>query len=55
MTNLHAIPEGDVIDHDAQGDCVCGPTTSPMKNGDGSIWWLHTHYALRLRGQGAEA
>ena len=44
---IHVLPIGDLIDHDSEGDeCVCGPTSEPVKRDDGSIGWLITHHSL---------
>lgn len=41
--------DGDLIDHDTDGDCICGPTTEPVVRGDGSIVWLVVHHSLDRR------
>lgn len=43
---LHAVPVGDLIEHDSSEDCTCGPTAQPVKRKDGSVGWLHVHHSL---------
>ena len=44
----HVVPINDLIEHDSSGgqDCVCGPTTEPVKAEGGSTGWLVTHHSL---------
>lgn len=45
--SVHVWPDSDLIDHDLDGDnCVCGPTTDPVKRDDGSVGWVIVHHAL---------
>lgn len=44
--NEHIIPVDDLIDHDPESDCICGPTLKPVARGDGSYGWLLIHHAL---------
>lgn len=44
--SFHVSPRRDLIAHDLSDDCVCGPTTEPVKREDGSIGWVITHHAL---------
>lgn len=47
---IHVLPIGDLIDHDSKGDeCVCGPTSQPVKRDDGSVGWLVVHHSLDRR------
>ena len=46
MNETHVVPRGDVIQHDADGECVCGPRTQPVVRLDGSMGWLVTHASL---------
>lgn len=39
-------PSGDLIEHDLDEDCVCGPRIEPVKRDDGSIGWVYIHHAL---------
>jgi len=40
------VPQLDAIEHDADEDCVCGPTTLPLPTGSGEIWWMIVHHGL---------
>ncbi|MER7814535.1 hypothetical protein [Streptomyces sp. NPDC096153] len=51
MADLHAVPVGDLIEHDTVGACVCGPTDTPVKSDDGSVSWLAVHHSLDGREQ----
>jgi hypothetical protein len=42
----HVVPVDDLVEHDDSEDCVCGPTTEPVKREDGSMGWLVVHHAL---------
>jgi hypothetical protein len=47
VSNVHAAPINDLIDHDLDGDgCVCGPTVEAVRRPDGSNGWLVTHNSL---------
>ncbi|WP_435233347.1 hypothetical protein [Micromonospora aurantiaca (nom. illeg.)] len=48
MSTVHIVPVGDLIAHDSSGgqDCVCGPTTKPVKAEDGSMGWMVVHHSL---------
>lgn len=46
MNELHVIPADDAIVHDTNPDCVCAPTTEPVRRLDGSMGWVHTHHSL---------
>lgn len=44
---IHVEPVNDPIEHDTSGgDCVCGPTTTPVEREDGSMGWVVTHHSL---------
>lgn len=56
MPPVHVIPVNDLVDHEADDDCICGPAADPVKRGDGSIGWVMLHHSLdgreyRERGQ----
>lgn len=51
MTAEHVIPIGDLIDHDTDEDCACGPTAEPVERVDGSVGWLMIHHSLDGREQ----
>lgn len=44
--HLHVVPVADLIDHDHNDECVCGPTSEPVKRDDGSVAWLVIHNSL---------
>jgi len=46
MSGVHVTPINDLIDHDLNDECPCGPTAEPVAADDGSIGWLHTHHSL---------
>ncbi|MFE9461713.1 hypothetical protein [Streptomyces californicus] len=48
MSSVHVAPVGDLIEHDTSGenDCVCGPSSRPVKGDDGSVGWVVTHASL---------
>lgn len=39
---IHIIPHNDLIEHTESEDCVCGPQTTDLSDGQ----WLHTHASL---------
>lgn len=46
---VHVTPEvgSDHIEHDLSEDCVCGPTTEPVKREeDGSVGYVIVHHSL---------
>jgi hypothetical protein len=44
---VHVWPDGDLVDHEVEGDdCVCGVTSEPVARDDGSFGWVNTHHAL---------
>lgn len=47
----HVLPLDDLIVHDADGNCPCGPTRRPERLGDGSQGWVITHHSLDGREQ----
>lgn len=49
--DLHVHPVGDLIEHDLEGDCPCGPTAQPVTRDDGSIGWMQVHHSLDGREQ----
>lgn len=42
----HVVPIGDLMAHQADDDCPCGPVTSPVFRGDGSNGWVVVHSIL---------
>lgn len=43
---IHILPVNDLVDHDSDAECVCGPTAEPVERDDGTIGWLHIHHSL---------
>jgi hypothetical protein len=43
---VHVAPIGDVIAHDLDEDCVCGPSVEIIPNPDGPDGYMWTHHAL---------
>ncbi len=47
VAKIHVSPVNDIIEHDLGSDeCVCGPTSKPVKRDDGSMGWVIVHHAL---------
>lgn len=46
---IHVMPVGDLIQHEAADDCVCGPKTQPIELDDGAIGWMQLHHMLDNR------
>lgn len=46
MTEQHVLPAADLIAHETNDDCPCGPTTAPVGRADGSVGWVVIHYSL---------
>jgi predicted GH43/DUF377 family glycosyl hydrolase len=34
------------MDHPMDDECLCGPTTEPVRGEDGSMGWLVVHHSL---------
>ena len=53
---LHVHPLGDLIEHQMDDGCPCGPEQQPVRRDDGSVGWLTVHHALdgRERDENAE-
>jgi hypothetical protein len=43
---IHTIPVSDLIEHEADPECVCGPELEAVEREDGSFGWLYTHHSL---------
>lgn len=44
---VHVYPDSDLIDHDTEGgDCICGPRTDAIPDGDGGYGWVIVHHSL---------
>jgi hypothetical protein len=46
MSTEHVIPANDLIEHDANENCVCVPTAQGVFRDDGSTGWVITHHSL---------
>jgi hypothetical protein len=46
VSDFHVTPVGDLIEHDTDGDCICGPTAEPVERDDGSFGWVMVHHSL---------
>lgn len=44
----HVIPVDDLIEHESDENCICGPTCEPVERKDGSFCWVYMHYYLSL-------
>jgi len=44
--NVHTYPCNDVIEHDINPDCICGPDVTRVTRDDGSDGWFYVHHAL---------
>ncbi len=51
---VHVTPRNDLIDHNVDDDCACGPRTEPVRRGDGSYGWVVVHNSLDGREQAEE-
>lgn len=43
---VHVLPRGDLIEHEAGDGCPCGPRTEPVPGDDGSVGWVVVHHSL---------
>lgn len=46
MADAHVVPRGDLIEHQADDDCACGPTSKPVEGG-----FVTVHHSLDGREQ----
>lgn len=46
MTPLHVLPWEDLIQHEQNDDCICGPSQEMVEQDDGSDGWIVLHHAL---------
>lgn len=47
MTNsVHVVPVGDLMQHDTDAACACGPTIQAVKDEHGNIGWMYVHRSL---------
>ena len=40
------VPVDDMIEHDSNEDCVCGPMYMPRERDDGSFGYVYVHHSL---------
>lgn len=43
---VHVVPIGDLVEHDADDECICGPTVEAVFREDGSNGWVAIHHSL---------
>lgn len=46
MTEIHTVPVNDLIEHDTDIGCVCGPDIQPVEREGGSIAFVVVHHSL---------
>jgi hypothetical protein len=46
VSDLHVMPRGDLVEHAADDNCVCGPAMLREVRADGSDGWIAVHHAL---------
>lgn len=51
MSTIHVLPVADLIQHDTDDDCPCGPRAEPVGRADGSMEWVAVHHSLDGREQ----
>ncbi len=44
--SLHVVPIGDLIEHETNDDCPCGPRQEAAVREDGSYGWVVVHHSL---------
>ena len=44
--SAHVVPIADLVEHEVNDDCVCGPSPLPTERGDGSLAWVIKHHSL---------
>ena len=47
----HVVPRGDLIEHDTDGECVCGPTDVAAEVQGSVIGFVTVHHSLDGREQ----
>jgi hypothetical protein len=45
LRELHVLPLDDLLEHELDEDCFCGPDFLPVDQDDGSIHWLYQHHS----------
>jgi hypothetical protein len=43
---VHVAPMMDLLDHELDEDCACGPTPECLTGRDGQDSWMFTHHSL---------
>ena len=43
---VHVVPTSDLVEHDLNDECVCGPASRATVRMDGSVGWVVVHHAL---------
>jgi hypothetical protein len=46
VTELHDVPDDDVIAHDRNDGCVCGPLLRLVRHPSGAVKWAYVHPSL---------
>lgn len=46
MTELHVVPRNDLIAHEDDGGCVCGPRLDIVRHPSGAVKWAYIHPSL---------
>jgi hypothetical protein len=46
MITLHVAPFDDLIEHEADPSCICGPKAEPVRLTGGSLAWALVHFSL---------
>lgn len=49
MTEVHVTPVHDLVEHEDNDGCVCGPRVEPVERDDASVGWLVVHNSLDHR------
>ena len=52
---VHVHPLDDLIEHQMDDSCPCGPRQEPVKREDGSVGWLVVHNSLDGRERDEDA
>ena len=42
----HVVPVGDHVEHDANQNCICGPTAQSQYRDDDTVYLLWVHHSL---------
>lgn len=48
---VHTLPVRDLVEHELNDECVCGPTGEAVPRDDGSTGWHYVHHSLDGREQ----